>query len=119
MLRSIPVALLILVVLGCAKSPTPPATPRGFSGYYRADATEKMIADEAKAISIAKTHLEKEDGKPIDAYYRVTKEDGGFSVHVQDVTGYDDEGEPIFIPGGHCWVHISKEWKVTSVSPGA
>lgn len=117
MFRSIPVAL-ILVVLGCAKRPTPPATPRDMAGYHRADAAT-LSADEVKAISIAKAHLEKSEGKAMDAYFKVTKEDGEFIVHVFTVTGYDDDGEPIFIPGGHCWVHISKEWKVTRVSPGA
>jgi len=114
--RCIPI-VAALIVVSCSK-PTPPATPRGLSAYHRADSA-KLSADEAKASSIAKAHLEKSDGKPVDAYFKVTMTDAAYEVQVFYVTGYDDTGEPIFIPGGHCTVLISKQWEVTKVLPGA
>jgi hypothetical protein len=95
---------LMAMFVGCSKpptAPTAPAKPAGLPGYLRAD-DPTIGTEDAKAISIAKAHLEKTDGKPVDAYYRVTKTDDGFSVDVEYVTAYDNAGQPVFIPGGRC-----------------
>ena len=121
MIRLIFTIILMPVFVGCSKSstaPTGPATPAGLPGYVRpGDPT--ITSEHTKAISITKTHLETTYQEPVDAYYRVTDNDDGFSVHVEYVTGYDDAGQPILVLGGHCTVVISKEWKVVKTLPGA
>ena len=95
-----------------------PARPVWFPGYARPDA-RTLNTQQARAAKLARAHLEKAAGEPVDAYYRATVTDGGFSVHVKYVTGYDKAEEPVFIPGGHCTVVISKGWSVVEVLPGA
>ena len=72
----------------------------------------------SKAIAIASAHLQRSDGQPIDAYFSVEKADNGFHVEVDFVNGYDNFGRPIFVPGGHCTVLVSKQWKVLDVLGG-
>jgi hypothetical protein len=108
------------VVSGCSKPGSLPLTPRPavLSGYVRLD-DPSLTADVANAIQTAKTHLEKTDGQPVDAMYKVTKTASGFDVHVEYVTGYDTSGQPMFVPGGHCNVVISTQGSVVKVQPGA
>jgi hypothetical protein len=113
--------VLLAIFVGCSGSstaPTGPATPAGFPGYVRPDVAA-LAAEDAKAISIAKAHLEKTVGKTVDAYYKVTKTDAGFSVHVEYVTGYDENSQPLFITGGHCTVLVSSDGNVVTTLPGA
>lgn len=74
---------------------------------------------EKKAIGLAKSHLETIDGNPVDATFTPKQEANGYSVWVQYITGRDNYGQPIYIPGGHCTVLISDDWEVTRVLPGA
>ena len=86
-------------------------------GFHRAGAKE-LSADEAKAVEIARAHLDQQERKRIDARYNVTRVPEGFRVHVSFVTGYQG-GQPIFIPGGFCVVLISTNWTVTSILGGS
>lgn len=121
-MRLLFIAAIALITLGCSKPPAPAVpmqtTPSAPPGYVRSD-DPNLAADVAKAIQTAKTHLEKLDGEPVDAMYKVTETENGFYVHVQYVTGYDDSGQPVFIPGGHCGVVISADGDVVEVNPGA
>jgi hypothetical protein len=121
MIRLIVIAAIAGVALGCSKPPAPPALLLGkplLPGYVRPD-DPNLRADVAKAIQTAKMHLEKLDGRPLDAMYKATKTASGFEVHVEYVTGYDDSGQPVFIAGGHCNVRISAQGRVVEVQPGA
>ena len=113
--------ILVTVCFGCSKSLTEsslPGVPSGLPGYVRSD-DAGLSLEESKAVLIARSHLEKMDGRPLDAYFRVRRADDEFHVHVEYVTGYEEDGRPIFIPGGHCEVILSKEWEVVKILPGA
>ena len=113
------IAAVAGVVSGCsAPAPPLPSAPAVLPGYVRFD-DPSLTADVTKAIQTAKTHLEKTAGQPVDAMYKVTKTASGFDVHVEYVTGYDNSGQPVFIPGGHCNVVISTQGSVVEVQPGA
>ena len=73
---------------------------------------------ESRAVAVAKAQLERQDGKRIDARYKVTETPEGYSVHVSYVTGYQ-EAKPIFGAGAHCTVLISTQWTVIRILPGA
>lgn len=121
MIRLIVTIIFVPVFVGCSKSstvPTGPTTPARFPGLVRPD-DSTITAEHTKAIYIAKGHLEETYPEAVDAYFRVTETNEGFSVHVAYVSGYDDAGEPWFLPGGHCAVLISKEWKVLEILEGA
>ncbi len=113
------ILVLAGLIVGCSQSQKAvPAKQTILPGYVRPD-DPAITAAVAKAISTAKAHLEKTDGRPVDAFYKATKTTNGFDVHVEYVTGYDSSGQPIFIPGGHCHVVISDEGVVVEVQPGA
>ena len=99
-----------LLVVGCRRE-------KLSAGFHRAGSSE-FTADETKAVEIAKAHLEKADGKRIDARYKVTRVPDGFSVHVEYVTAYQ-HGQPVFIPGGFCVVLVSTQWTVIKILAGA
>jgi hypothetical protein len=101
---------LALVVVGCRRE-------KLSAGFHRAGSSE-FTADETKAVEIAKAHLEKADGKRIDARYKVTRVPEGFSVHVSYVTGYQ-RGQPVFVAGGFCVVLVSTQWTVTKIFGGS
>ena len=122
--KSIVLCFTIIVVIataGCSKSSkarTAPGSSVGLPGYSR-PGDPSLPTDDAKAIDRARTHLETTYGRPVDAYFRVQQDQDKYSVHVIYVTAYDDDNKPVFVPGGHCTVLISNEWKVLEVLPGA
>ena len=86
-------------------------------GFHRAGSKE-FSKDEAKAVAVAKSELEKKDHTSIDAIYRVTAVPEGYSVHVEYVAGYQN-GQPVVAPGGFCVVMVSTQWTVIKILPGA
>src|SRR5262249_50786668 len=85
------------------RSARPAAVDSSIPGYVHEDDTA-LPAGEAKAIRIAKAHLEVVNGgEPIDAYFKVGKADGGYDVLVQYVAR-DRFGKAHFYHGGHCLV---------------
>ena len=101
---------IVLLFVGCRREMLS-------EGFHRAGSIE-FSSDEAKAVEVAKAHLEKADGKRIDARYKVTRVSEGFSVHVSYVIGYQS-GQPAFIPGGFCVVLVSTQWTVIKIFGGA
>jgi len=69
---------LALAVTGCREN------EKLSEGFHRAGSKE-VNSDEAKAIGVAKTELERADRKRIDARYKVTCVPEGFSVQVSYV----------------------------------
>jgi hypothetical protein len=98
-----------LVVTGCRAE-------KLSGGFHRAGAKE-FTAEEARAVDVAKTQLEKVERKRIDARYKVTRIPEGFSVHVSYVMGYHS-GQPCFLPGGFCEVLVSTEGTVIKIFGG-
>jgi len=110
--RRLPTFLILVALLfvGCRRE-------KLSEGFHRAGSRE-FSSDEAKAIKVAKTELEKADRKRIDARYKVTRVPEGYSVHVDYVAAYS-HGQPITIPGGFCVVLVSTQWTVIRILPGA
>lgn len=102
--------LVGIVLVGCDREKLSP-------GFHR-DGASVFTKEETKAVQIAKAHLEKEDGKRIDARYKVTRVPEGFSVHVSYVAGYE-RGQPVFMAGGFCVVLVSTQWTVVEVLSGS
>jgi hypothetical protein len=75
--------------------------------------------DETKALRAAKARLEAGRGKTIDARYKVTRTSAGYDVFVMFVGGYDEHQKPLFKPGGHCSVALTKDFKIIHIFPGA
>ncbi len=71
-----------------------------------------------RAVEVARAYLENQDGKPIDAELKVHPSEEGYEVFVQYVTGRDSQGRPLYVPGRHRSVLISKDWKVIEVHQG-
>ena len=72
-----------------------------------------------RAIDVARSYLQKQDGKPIDATFSARRSAEGYNVFIEFIGGYDEHGQPRYFPGGHCLVQVSKDWKVVEVVPGA
>lgn len=114
--------VLLFLVWWLSESGGPRRRPAGgavsFPDYVPADAPNLSV-DERKIVTRVEQHLEGRDGQPADARYRVAETDEGYQVDVLYVTGYDENGDPVFIAGGHCTVIVSNEGRVLKVLPGA
>ena len=71
-----------------------------------------------RAIAAARRHLEQQDHKPVDAYYRVTHVSDHYEVYVEFVSGYHGS-TPDFTPGMFCTVLVREDGNVIRVLPGA
>ena len=79
----------------------------------------KTPMDERKAIALAMSYFAEENGgRPIDAEYSATRKPEGFSVLVTFIVERDLFGRGFGMPGGHCYLSISKEGKVLDVAGG-
>lgn len=95
-------------------------TPRNSSPKAENVVREPLtLEDEQKLIDLAKKHLERRSGKPVVGDFRASRTDDGYSVFVDFHAGYDDQGRPLYFPGGHCLVLISKDREVIQVIGGA
>ena len=106
--------------------PSQPAYP---STGIAADAPDTLVIHEEKkssdiqhrkdrAIAVARAYLKRQDDRDFDATFTAREMQSGYSVFVEFIGGYDDQGNPLYYPGGHCLVEISRDWKVIEVIPG-
>jgi len=111
-------ALLLLALCGCdSHSSIPSSAPTMAStGCRRAD-DPSFSAQEHALITATSRHLE-QGGKPLDAYYRLTKTADGYQLYVEFVTGYQGK-EPVFLPGAFCVVLLNADGTIKKVLPGA
>ena len=98
--------------------PPLPESPMVVLTDCRREQDSEFSQQEREIVASARQHLEKARNKSIDAYYRVSRTDDGFSVWVLFVTGYTGN-RPLFLPGAHCTVLLRDDGTVIRVLPGA
>jgi hypothetical protein len=116
MKRMTNIALVLLgsVLLGgCHHAALPPVALPGSS-------TQPIDGpiSQAQAIEIARQAVAANDTWANRAVYQTTAQDGGWSVLVWRITGYDSKGNPQFTPGGHRLVLIDATGRVAGYLRG-
>jgi hypothetical protein len=110
----IAVVLVLVLLAGCKTPPT--GAPTEVDGYRRED--HPAFTPEDKAIvSTARLYLEQSRGESVDAYYRVKREERGWSVSVLGVHRYKGS-QPMFTIGRDWLVKLGEDRVVKSVSQG-
>jgi hypothetical protein len=76
-------------------------------------------ADEQRIVAAARAYLESHvnRGKPLDARYRVKRTRDGYEVFAMFVAGYEN-GRPLYYPGGHGFLVLRADGRVTRYMPG-
>lgn len=72
-------------------------------------AVSPTAAERERVISVAREYLFKGEPEPRDIEYHVRRTDKGYSVFVVFAN----------VPGGHCFLTVSPDWKVTELIRGA
>jgi len=105
-MKPILITLIALVLtVGCSVAP--------HSGRNSSLTPATAQLDERKAIEIAKHAVAQNDTWADRATYKAKqKDDGTWSVMVWRITGYDDNENPTFTPGGHRLVTVDTTGKV-------
>ena len=83
--------------------PTPSSPPP------QPEALPVTAAERERAISAAREYLFKDDSEPTNIQYNVRRTETGYSVFI------------VFahVPGGHCSLRVTPDWKVTEIIRGA
>ena len=76
------------------------------------------VLDEKKAIEIARGAVREKDTWADRATYKARQTEEGWTVSVWRIEGYNEEGEPLFTPGGFRTVVIDEQGKVTEYRRG-
>lgn len=78
---------------------------------------QNPTSQERRAVAAAKEHLERNLPASIDGYFSVTTEPSHYFVMI-NYFFVTDQGERFFAPGLHTGVHVSHDFKVTTITPG-
>ena len=101
------------MITGCGVRDTPDV-PTGTPEVQTSVLTEEEVIDIArKAVQANDTWAER-------AEFETTKNaDHTWSVTVWRIEGYDEDGKPQFVPGGHRFITIDRQGQVTDYMRGA
>jgi hypothetical protein len=81
--------LAFVFLAGLCGCTTPPAgAPTAFESGFRRENHPAFTTKEQAMVTAARRYLEQRRGKKMDAYYRVTRTEGGYSVFVCEVYRY-------------------------------
>ena len=96
-------------LLGCAEKRAP---------VPMAKTETKPILTTNAVVQIAREAVAKNDTWADHATYEASHGTNGWSVMVWRIEGYDTNGKPQFVPGGHRFVQMDEAGKVTSYFRG-
>ncbi|MDB6121434.1 MAG: hypothetical protein JWQ71_427, partial [Pedosphaera sp.] len=71
-----------------------------------------------QVIQIAKGAVAKNDNWAERATYDASHETNGWSVMVWRIVGYDQNGKPLFVPGGHRLIQIDDQGQIKNYFRG-
>ena len=98
-------AVLMMVAASCSRCPSSNPCSRADSG-------------DARVIEIAKDAVRANDTWADRATYEAERDGDGWSVIVWRIEGYGKDGQPQFVPGGHRFIRIDKNWNVVKYQRG-
>lgn len=101
-----------------AAAPPPFAPPAVVMGALKREHDSTFSPQAQRLIAAARQYLEKQDHRPVDAYYRVTHVSDHYEVYVQFVAGYNGS-QPKFAGGLFCIVRVREDGSVIDILPGA
>lgn len=90
--------------------------PATYASYQDQDPCRETMPDDAArldALAVAKSYLE----YPENAEYKAVRHEDGYRVFVEYLR-YDENGQPVSFPGGHCLLTVSADGQVTDLVPG-
>ena len=92
--------------------------PENYGKILLMEKGQTLSADELRAATLVRDHIESGRKERFDARYTVLKVQDGFEVTVYFVANYY-EGEPGFVPGGFGGFKVSlPDWTVKLEHPG-
>lgn len=100
-----------------AAAPISAADKKPFSDVWPCG-DKRFTAIEQRAAAAAKAYLERERKKPLDGRYRVSQTQEGYTVFVMYVGSYDQDGRPVYAPGGYGIVYLNADFTFHRHMPG-